>query len=221
MKVGNHSNPTRMELMKLKNKLSMTRRGHKLLKDKQDELIHQFVKIVHETKELRELVDNIMINLVDKFETVKRKRSLVNIYEMLMVPSSNLEVKYETSSIMAVVIPKIDLVENNLTNDKTFSDLSAPIEIDFIDKDIKSFLPKIILLAELEQKIRLMADEIEKVRRRVNVIEHVLVPEITEEIKSIRMKLDENERSNTVRIMKSKDIVVKKMLEDRAKNINK
>lgn len=216
MSVG-QNNPTRMELMKLKSKLTMSLRGHKLLKDKQDELIHQFVTLVHKTRDLRVEVDNSMPKLVNNFDNIKTKMSLVDIYEMLMVPSESINVKYEQNSIMTVLVPKITLETKSVSSEITYSDLTSPIEIDIIGEEMDGFLPKIILLAELEQRIRLMADEIERTRRRVNVIEHVMVPELEAEIKRITMKLEDNERSNTVRIMKSKDIVIEKIMAERAK----
>lgn len=210
-------NPTRMELIKLKNKLAMSRRGHKLLKDKQDELIHQFVKLVHETRDLRALVDSIMPSLVKNFSEIKQENSLVSIYEMLMIPSRNINLEFETLSIMAVEVPKITLKTSEVSSEKTYSDFSSPIEIDFIEEKINELLPNIIKLAELEQRVRIMADEIEKLRRRVNVIEHVMIPDLLVEIKRINMKLEDHERSNTVRIMKSKEIVLEKIMEDRKK----
>lgn len=210
-------NPTRMELIKLKNKLAMSRRGHKLLKDKQDELIHQFVKLVHETRDLRALVDSIMPSLVKNFSEIKQENSLVSIYEMLMIPSTNINLEFETLSIMAVEVPKITLKTSEVSSEKTYSDFSSPIEIDFIEEKINELLPNIIKLAELEQRVRIMADEIEKLRRRVNVIEHVMIPDLLVEIKRINMKLEDHERSNTVRIMKSKEIVLEKIMEDRKK----
>ncbi|HKL95536.1 MAG TPA: V-type ATP synthase subunit D [Haploplasma sp.] len=216
MSVG-QNNPTRMELMKLKSKLTMSLRGHKLLKDKQDELIHQFVTLVHKTRDLRVEVDNSMPKLVNNFDNIKTKMSLVDIYEMLMVPSESINVKYEQNSIMTVLVPKITLETKSVSSEVTYSDLTSPIEIDIIGEEMNGFLPKIILLAELEQRIRLMADEIERTRRRVNVIEHVMVPELQAEIKRITMKLEDNERSNTVRIMKSKEIVIEKIMAERAK----
>lgn len=210
-------NPTRMELIKLKNQLAMSRRGHKLLKDKQDELIHQFVKLVHETRDLRALVDSIMPSLVSNFSEMKQDNSLVNIYEMLMVPNNKIDLEFETISIMALEVPKITLKTEKVSSEKTYSDFSSPIEIDFIEEKISELLPNIIKLAELEQRIRIMADEIEKLRRRVNVIEHVMIPDLLVEIKRINMKLEDHERSNTVRIMKSKEIVLEKIMNDRKK----
>lgn len=216
MSVG-QTNPTRMELIKLKNKLTVSRRGHKLLKDKQDELIHQFVALVHETRDLRAEVDQIVPKLITNFTEIKMERTLVDIYEMLMVPSNSVELEFSTNSIMAIDIPKIKLNTSAITDDVTYSDFSSPIEIDFMQKEIGDLLPKLIKLAELEQRIRIMADEVEKLRRRVNVIEQVMIPELLSEIKRINMKLEEHERSNKVRIMKSKEIVIEKIMSDRKK----
>lgn len=216
MSIG-RNNPNRMELMKLKNKLKMTSRGHKLLKDKQDELIHQFVNLVYETRDLRLEVDEIFPEMISEFSNVKRKMSLSSIYELLMIPTGSVDATYETISIMAVDVPKVTLKEETTRSEKTYSDISSPQEIDNIQEEMQSLLPKIIKLAELEQRLRLMADEVEKLRRRVNVIEHVMIPELNSEIKRITMKLEDNERSNTVRIMKSKEIVIEKILAERAK----
>jgi len=216
MSIG-RNNPNRMELMKLKNKLKMTTRGHKLLKDKQDELIHQFVNLVYMTRDLRLEVDEIFPEMVSEFSNVKRKMSLSSIYELLMIPTGSVDATYEIKSIMAVDVPKITLKDEKTIPEKTYSDISSPQEIDNIQDEMQSLLPKIIRLAELEQRLRLMADEVEKLRRRVNVIEHVMIPELNSEIKRITMKLEDNERSNTVRIMKSKEIVIEKILAERAK----
>lgn len=216
MSIG-QNNPTRMELMKLKSKLTMSQRGHKLLKDKQDELIHQFVVLVHRTRDLRMEVDQLLSNAVSKFVKIKEKMALVDIYEMLMIPNESIDINYDIKSVMTVQIPNVDFKISNIDPQSTYSDITSPIELDYMQQNMLKLLPKLIKLAEFEQRILLMSDEIEKTRRRVNVIEHVMVPELQAEIKRITMKLEDNERSNIVRIMKSKEIVVEKMLSDRKK----
>lgn len=216
MSIG-QNNPTRMELMKLKSKLTMSQRGHKLLKDKQDELIHQFVLLVHRARDLRIEVDSLLSNAVSKFVKIKEKMALIDIYEMLMIPSESVKIDYDVKSVMTVEIPNIDYHLSRTETISTYSDITSPIEIDFLQDEMLALLPKIIKLAEFEQRILLLSDEIEKTRRRVNVIEHVMIPELEVEIKRITMKLEDNERSNIVRIMKSKEIVVEKMLLDRKK----
>lgn len=210
-------NPTRMELIKLKDKLKMAVRGHKLLKDKQDELIHSFIEIVNETRKLREEVDNLFSDALSVFLSMKQRKALVDIYEMLMVPSSQIDIAYKTNSIMTVEIPKIDINVSNKKQEQTYSDISAPMEIYEVEDKMNALFPKLIKLAELEHSVNLMTEEIARTRRRVNVIDNVMIPDLQSDIKRITMKLEESERSNTVRIMKSKEIVMDKILSERAK----
>ena len=210
-------NPTRMELMKLKNKLQMSVRGHKLLKDKQDELVHSYISIVNETRALSEEVDLLFSDVLDVFVKMKQKKALVDIYEMLMIPSSKIEIDYKHKSIMTVEIPKIDIKEIDTKGNQTYSEISAPMEINEVENKMNDLFPKLIKLSEMEQSIHLMTEEIAKTRRRVNVIENVMIPDLRDNIKRITMKLEDTERSNTVRIMKSKDIVMEKVLAERAK----
>ncbi|VEU80145.1 V-type ATP synthase subunit D [Haploplasma axanthum] len=213
-------NPTRMELIKLKNKLKMSIRGHKLLKDKQDELVHTFIKLVYETRNKRVEVDQLFSDALTVFNDMKEQMALAPIYEMLMIPSSNLNIKYAYKSIMTVEIPKIDL-NINISNEQTYSDITSPIEIDTVKDKMNLVFPKLIELSEMEQSINLLSEEIAKTRRRVNVIENIMIPELKEDIKRITMKLEDNERSNTVRIMKSKDIVLEKIAKEREKRNQK
>ena len=210
-------NPTRMELIKLKDKLKMAVRGHKLLKDKQDELIHSFIEIVNETRKLREEVDNLFSEALSVFLSMKQRKALVDIYEMLMVPSSQIDIAYKTNSIMTVEIPKIDINVSNKKQEQTYSDITAPMEIYEDENKMNALFPKLIKLAELEHSVNLMPEEIARTRRRVNVIDNVMIPDLQSDIKRITMKLEESERSNTVRIMKSKEIVMDKILSERAK----
>lgn len=210
-------NPTRMELIKLKDKLKMAVRGHKLLKDKQDELIHSFIEIVNETRKLREEVDNLFSDALSVFLSMKQRKALVDIYEMLMVPSSQIDIDYKTNSIMTVEIPEIDINVSNKKQEQTYSDISAPMEIYEVEDKMNALFPKLIKLAELEHSVNLMTEEIARTRRRVNVIDNVMIPDLQSDIKRITMKLEESERSNTVRIMKSKEIVMDKILSERAK----
>src|SRR5690554_778437 len=210
-------NPTRMELIKLKDKLKMAVRGHRLLKDKQDELIHSFIEIVNETRKLREEVDNLFSDALSVFLSMKQRKALVDIYEMLMVPSSQIDIDYKTNSIMTVEIPEIDINVSNKKQEQTYSDISAPMEIYEVEDKMNALFPKLIKLAELEHSVNLMTEEIARTRRRVNVIDNVMIPDLQADIKRITMKLEESERSNTVRIMKSKEIVMDKILSERAK----
>ena len=210
-------NPTRMELMKLKNKLQMSIRGHKLLKDKQDELVHSYIEIVNETKTLREEVDILFADVLVVFVKMKQKKALTEIYEMLMIHSSKIDLNYSYKSIMTVEIPKVEVKSIDTSSNQTYSEISAPMEINEVENKMNLLFPKLIKLSELEQSIYLMTEEIAKTRRRVNVIENVMIPDLRENIKTITMKLEDAERSNTVRIMKSKEIVMDKIIAERAK----
>lgn len=215
-----HINPTRMELMKLKNKLIMSKRGHKLLKDKQDELIHTFMEMVYDTRNLREQVDQLFSEVLIMFSALKEKKALVEIYEMLMISQTVLDIDYKHRNIMTVEIPKISINEVKSIDTQTFSDITSPIEIDSVKDKMNELFPLLIQLAEKEQSIYLMTEEISKTRRRVNVIENIMIPNLEEDIKRITMKLEDNERSNLVRVMKSKEIVLDKITKERA-NRNK
>lgn len=210
-------NPTRMELMKLKSKLTMSIRGHKLLKDKQDELIHRFIDIVYETKKLREDVDLWFSDILKEFTKMKEKLSLVQMYEMIMIPSSKIDISYKYQSIMGIEIPKINIDKIEQTEYQTYSDITSPMEIEEVKSKMTGIFSSLILLAEKEQSIYLMSEDIAKTRRRVNVIENVMIPDLKDDIKRITMKLEDNERSNTIRIMKSKEIVLEKINQERLK----
>ena len=210
-------NPTRMELMKLKNKLKMSIRGHKLLKDKQDELVHTFIEMVYDTKTLREKVDQLFADVLTVFTTMKESRALVDIYEMLMVSDSNIDIEYKNRNIMTVEIPNIIVNETKQEGIQTFSDITSPIEIDDVKEQMNDLFPLLIELSQKEQSIFLMTEEISKTRRRVNVIENIMIPGLEEDIKRITMKLEDNERSNLVRVMKSKEIVLDKIAKERNK----
>jgi len=213
---SNQINPTRMELMKLKNQLKIAIRGHKLLKDKQDELIHVFINNVYQTRNLRVEVDSLFNDALKTFNNIKKVSSNIALYEMLMLPMSNLNIEYEHKSIMTVEVPKIKL-DFQPSKVQTYSDITSPIEIDNVNEKMNLVFPKLVKLGELEQTISLLSVEIAKTRRRVNVIENMLIPNLKSNIKRITMKLEDNERSNTVRIMKSKEIVLEKIRNEREK----
>lgn len=202
-------NPTRQELIKLKNQLSMTTRGHKLLKDKQDEMIRRFMHIINEAKDLRLKVDRLLSLSMMSYKRALAKSDEATLYEALSIPVNEVELSFSKENIMSVHVPKVDLLE---TGDKTltYSLFSTPATLDKAIKGLGDVLPQLILLASTEKKVEMLASEIEKTRRRVNAIEHIMIPELELNIKAIEMKLDDNERANTVRTMKSKEITLKR-----------
>lgn len=202
-------NPTRMELSRLKKRLSTATRGHKLLKDKQDEMVRQFMTIVRHNKLLRESVEKELMRIMKKFASAKLKMSYEGIIEALMVPSKDANISVGSKTIMNIKLPTVSYEDKGKV-DLTYGFAFTPSELDDTVLSLSKILPKLIELAHVEKSSNMLAKEIEKTRRRVNAIEYVMIPEIKENIRYITNKLDENERSNTIRLMKSKEIVLQK-----------
>ena len=203
-------NPTRMELTNLKRKLTTARRGHKLLKDKQDELMRRFLDLVRENKELRRKVEE---GIEESNRHMALARSVMNDSSLdvaLMMPSQKMSLDVSEKNVMSVMLPVFDTKlktadENDIYSYGfafTSSDLDAAV------KSLSDIMPYMLRLAEVEKSCQLMSAEIEKTRRRVNALEHVMIPQYEETIKYISMKLDENERSSTIRLMKVKNMML-------------
>lgn len=203
-------NPTRMELTRLKNKLNTARRGHKLLKDKRDELMRQFLILVRENKELREKVERGIADCNRNFVMARAGMSPEALNVALMSPKQEVYLEASTKNVMSVEIPEFTYkTRTSNTNDiYSYGFAFTSSDLDGAVKSIADLLPDMLKLAEREKSCQLMAAEIEKTRRRVNALEHVMIPETEESIKFIKMKLDENERSSQIRLMKVKDMVL-------------
>ena len=205
-------NPTRMELNQLKKRLQMALRGHKLLKDKRDELISQFLKRVRKNKELREQVEAELTAAMAKFLLARAVMSAEVLEEALMYPTARLSLTVERQNIMSVYAPRLDWKQEastrgEETNIYPYGFVGTSAELDTSIETLAQIMPKLMELAELEKAVQLLADEIEKTRRRVNALEFVLIPQMQETVRYITMKLDENERAALTRLMKIKDIV--------------
>lgn len=210
----NIANATRMELTRLKNQLATTRKGHQLLKDKQDEMMRQFLSMVNEYKQLRQLVEDNWLSALKQYDKAKSYHFEAELKEKFLVPSTTLELDYKKTSIMSVDVPKIEMkqmVEPRIT----YSFHGTHPILDDVVLSLAHNLDKLIELAALDKRVRILIKEIEKTKRRVNAIEHILIPEIEADIKVVRMKISEAELSNTIRIMKSKDLILKKQLKDK------
>lgn len=204
-------NPTRMELTNLKRKLTTARRGHKLLKDKRDELMRRFMEMVRENKELRKKVE---IRIAEANSSMALARSVMDdrsIEAALMMPVQEMNVEISEKNIMSVLIPQYDISYHSSDTSDIFPYGFAFTSSDLDDavSAVADILPDLMKLAETEKSCQLMAAEIEKTRRRVNALEHVMIPQYEETIKYISMKLEENERGATTRIMKVKDMMLK------------
>lgn len=212
-------NPTRMELKKLKVRLNTARRGHKLLKDKRDELMKQFLDIVRENKLLREKVENGIESVHRSFSTAAAVSSPKVLEEALMLPKREGELSVSYKNLMSVNVPRFSFTQKGENDSgETLESLNYGFaftsgELDTSVAELTRLLPDMILLAESEKAAQMLAAEIEKTRRRVNALEYIMIPQLQVGIKSITMKLDENERGNTTRLMKVKDMMIKKLFE--------
>lgn len=204
-------NPTRMELTRLKKKLVTAVRGHKLLKDKRDELMRQFLDMVRENKELREKVEKSIEEANKNFVLARASMSDEALNAALLAPKQEVSVEVDTKNVMSVDIPVFNTKTRTSDENDIYSYGFAFTSSDLDDavKSLAGVLPDLLRLAECEKSCALLASEIEKTRRRVNALEHVMIPETQESIKYITMKLDENERSTQIRLMKVKDMMLK------------
>jgi len=203
-------NPTRMELTRLKKRLAVARRGHKLLKDKRDEMMKKFLELVRSNKELREKVEGMLMQAHANFLIARAVMSNEVLEEALMLPKESVSLEVSTENIMSVEVPVLKYKTKNDDPSDIFpyGFVSTSGELDSAIGTLAEVLPYMLELARKEKAAQLLAQEIEKTRRRVNALEHVLIPQLTETIKYITMKLDENERGNLTRLMKVKDMML-------------
>ena len=212
-------NPTRMEMTRLKKLLKTATRGHKLLKDKLDELMKQFLEIVRENKRLREEAENALDTAYKNFIIARAVMSQEYLGSALMMTKQSVSVDVSTRNIMSVDVPVFDFkTENNQSDIYPYGLAFTSGELDSAMEAFSDAMQPLLRLAESEKSAQLLAQEIEKTRRRVNALENVMIPNYIETIKYIAMKLEENERASTTRLMKVKDMVLKKALEEKKKN---
>jgi len=198
-------NPTRMELTRLKRRLVVAKRGHKLLKDKQDALIKAFLDRAREAKSQRESLEEELMECYKSFLLARAQTLPVMLEQALMISGSRVNLDVTTQNVMSVVVPVYDVRQEGSTLNYGLATSLGSLDVAL--ERFSEIIPKLIDLAAKEKAIKLMAKEIEKTRRRVNALEHVMIPAFAETIKYITMKLDEQERSNTSRLMKIKEIV--------------
>ncbi len=198
-------NPTRMELLKLRKRLVVAVRGHKLLKDKLDGLMTEFLILIKEYKAARIQLDEELSSVMRLFVLASITSSSQPILPALEQSKGQQEIDIKQRRLVTVLVPQFEV--STIQGGTTYSYLDTPGELDIAVNELKEYFPKILKLAELEQSLRLMAKEIEKTRRRVNALEYILIPQIKETIKFIKSKLDEMERSNINRLMKIKEML--------------
>ena len=203
-------NPTRMELSKQKNKLKTAKRGHKLLKDKRDELMRQFLDLVRENRALRQKVEEGIEKANKNFVLARAGMDDAEVNTAFMAPRQSVSLETSFKNVMSVEIPVFEYKTRTADPNDIYSYGYAftSSDLDGAVFSLSEVLQDMLRLAEVEKACQLMASEIEKTRRRVNALEHVMIPETEETIKYITQKLDENERSTQIRLMKVKDMIL-------------
>ena len=210
-------NPTRQELNRLKNRLRTSIRGHKLLKDKRYELMKHFMDVVRENRALRKRVEEGLMKAHGAFTVAAALMSPEMLEQSLLYPKQSVELDMTFQNIMSVDVPQYQFHTSSQDPGEVypygFAQTSGELD-DAVDA-LSRVLTDMLRLAEIEKTSQLLAEEIEKTRRRVNALEYVKIPEMQANIKYITMKLDENERSNTIRLMKVKDMILKEAIQEK------
>jgi V/A-type H+-transporting ATPase subunit D len=208
-------NPTRMELIRLKRRLVTARRGHKLLKDKRDELMKRFLHIVRENKSKRERMEELLTAAYKEFVLARAILRRERVEQALMLAKPRLEIAVEVVNLMSVEVSTFEQPpeEEGHMAIPPYGMAGTSGELDAAMSALYEAYPIMLSLAENEKAAQLLSDEIERTRRRVNSLEYILIPQLTAAIRGITMKLDENERGNLVRLMKVKDMMVKEAIQ--------
>lgn len=203
-------NPTRMELTRLKRKLKTARRGYHLLKDKRDELMKQFMVQMHLNRSLRIRVEAAVSETHTAFRFAAGSMGPQFLEQALMAPRQELSLTVTLRNVMSVKVPIYETVSRSSDpgDNHPYGFLTTSGDLDDGIRILAGILPDLLKLAEVEKSTQLMALEIERTRRRVNALEYVVIPQLSETIRTITMKLDENERGNIIRLMKIKDMLL-------------
>lgn len=205
-------NPTRMELKKLRARYDTARRGHKLLKDKRDELMRRFAEVVREDKELRARVEESLSRVYGSFSVAAAVMSPEMLDEALMLCGGESELEIKNADIMSVTVPRIvsPVKRASDESDMSYGMAFTSGELDAAVGELGAISKDLLRMAELEKTAMLLSGEIERTRRRVNALEYIMMPQYLEGMRTIRMKLEENERGNLTRLMKVKDMMLEK-----------
>jgi len=204
-------NPNRMELMKLRRRRDVARRGHKLLKDKLDELMKAFMARIGEVRMLRADAEEQLRGVYGLFAVARGEAGSAELTQALLAGDPASLVESRERNVMSVRVPEMDVREIPIPGG--YSLATTPVVLDEALAGLSDAAPRLVDLAAKEKAIELLAAEIERTRRRVNALEHVLIPQITATVRDIQMKLDEAERGNLTRLMKVKEMVAEKSSE--------
>ncbi len=210
-------NPTRMEMKRIQTRYQTARKGHKLLKDKRDELMKQFLDVVREDKMLRERVEKALTDAYRSFTVAGAVSSPKMLEEALICPKKEGQLAVDYKNMMSVTVPifRMKVQSEGRSDSYNYGLAFTSGELDDSLRELSNIMEDLLRMAELEKTAQLLAEEIERTRRRVNALEYILMPQYLETIKSIKMKLDENERGNTTRLMKVKDMMLKAQLQQK------
>lgn len=203
-------NPTRMELKRLMARLKTAQRGHKLLKDKTDEMVRRFSVMVRETMRLHDEVEAEVVQVLRQFSLARGSMSKKEIELVFSMPSVSLTLECTTANVLNLEVPKLHLEETRSEELYPYSFAEVTSEADYAVAAAGKLVSRLLLLAEKEKATAMLAEEIERSKRRVNALEYVMIPDLEETIRYISQKLEENERASLTRLMK-----VKSMLEER------
>ncbi len=208
-------NPTRMELTRLKARLRTARRGHKLLRDKRDELMKQFLEIMRQNRDLRRRVEASLARAHRSFTVAAALMSPELLEQALLYPKQSVTLTMGFRNVMSVNVPVYDFQtqNDNQSDIYPYGFAQTSGELDDALTELSEVFRDMLALAQIEKSVQLLAQEIEKTRRRVNALEYVMIPQLEETIRYITMKLDENERGNLTRLMKVKDMMIKQQIE--------
>ena len=212
---GTIINPTRMELTRLKRQLKTAQRGHKLLRDKRDELMKQFMDIVRENRALRSRVEEGLMQAHGSFTVASALMTPEMLRQSLLVPVRSVQLDMSFENIMSVDVPRYHFTEKQEGSGYPYGFAQTSGELDDAVEALSGVFRDMLRLAEVEKTTQLLAEEIEKTRRRVNALEYVMIPNTKDAIRYISMKLDENDRSTTTRLMKVKDMLLAQAIEEK------
>lgn len=199
-------NPTRMELARLKDRLALATRGHDVLKDKQDGLMRSFIELIRENNAYRQEVEGHLKKGMQNFALAKALLHEEYLEQISLVPQYDVTVDVRKENMMSVKVPKMHFSSDDQDDQSlNYGYINSNADLDETLQEFSDVLPKMLKLAELEKTSQLLANEIERTRRRVNALHERTIPDLEETIKTIHMKLDENERAEITRLMKIKD----------------
>ena len=210
-------NLTRMMLTSLKKRLKTATRGHKLMKDKRDELMKEFLELARENGRLRQEVEQRLSAVYKNFTVASAMMSQEVMEESLMFPKQGVRIEVGSRNIMSVDVPVFSFktTAEDPTDIFPYGFARTSGELDNAISQLSELFPMLLDLAAKEKETALLAAELEKTRRRVNALEYVMIPRIEATIRYITMKLDENERGNQTRLMKVKDMMLAESIEDK------